>query len=1013
MTIKAFLSGLLISLFLGNLSAQTAEKKINHSFLNDFVHKNWTTQNGLPGMTVTALLQDDKGYIWIGTYDGIVRFDGVEFTVFSRSVDEKYDFASARSIIQDSKGALWVGHNDEGVTCLSADGSIQKYTIDDGLPNNKVNSMCEDKDGNIWIGTSSGICYFKPDGSIEIPNGLKELGLEAITVARVCCVSDGRVFISCGNTDENYVFENGVLRHFSGIEGFEKPTVYEVTEDWEGGIWFGVSPCYAVRIKDNQQTVYDISHEGFETTVVNSIIEDKTGNFWIGTDAGITIIHNNMYTFYDSSKGLVDNNITKFLEDTEGNIWVAFNRGGLQKMSKGKFWTETMPFSVNAICEDPLRGVTWLACDDGMHCYGENDFVENKITEFCKNMRVRHVGLTKDGELLVSSYSEIPLIRVLPNDEIKVWSKRDGLSSTKGRMSIKTVNGDYYIGTPQGLSIIHHEDGHISTLTRDDGFTNHYIMWLYEEPEGEHRVWVGTNGGGVFVLKGEKIIKHYTTEDGLAGNVIFKIVKNNGSLWIGTGTGLSKYRAETDSFVNFNSYTGLETDSVFQMICDNEGMVWMTSNKGIFSTTMAEMEDVVSGKAKKVSVRYYGSSDGLNTKGVTSTSLSLKDSKGRVWFTLTDGFAIYDPASVSVNKNPPKIVLQEYYIDNTNVTYHGQTITLAPSAKRLSIKFTGLSFLSSESMRFKYKLEGFEKSYSDWGTSRSVSYTNLKPGTYHFTVIAQNSDGYQSEPSAPMVIIKKPYIWQLTWFRVLIGLIVAGLIALKIRSMRNYQIVLEKKVAERTHELKLEKQKSEDLLLNILPKDVAKDLTENPNKTIAKKYPNVTVLFTDIVGFTKMSGTMPAEKVVTLLNRMITKFDDRAKREGIEKIKTIGDAYMAACGFSDDLSNDSAVKMIRFAQGIMEDVRAFNKENDVHVMIRLGINTGSLVAGVIGKTKFIYDVWGDTVNVASRMESTGEPMKIHVTEDTYNQTKELFSFGESVKTEVKGKGEMETYFLSC
>ena len=230
--------------------------------------------------------------------------------------------------------------------------------------------------------------------------------------------------------------------------------------------------------------------------------------------------------------------------------------------------------------------------------------------------------------------------------------------------------------------------------------------------------------------------------------------------------------------------------------------------------------------------------------------------------------------------------------------------------------------------------------------------------------------------------------------------------------MRRYQIVLEEKVEERTRELKKEKEKSESLLLNILPAGVAKELTESPNKTIAKKYPNVTVLFTDIVGFTKMSGTMSAEEVVTMLNKMISKFDDRAKREGIEKIKTIGDAYMAAVGLTESAENDGAVRMVNFAKGVMEDVKAFDEENSVRVMIRLGINTGNLVAGVIGKSKFIYDIWGDTVNVASRMESTGEPMKIHVTESTYEQTKDFFEYSDGVNIQVKGKGEMKTYFLA-
>ena len=156
---------------------------------------------------------------------------------------------------------------------------------------------------------------------------------------------------------------------------------------------------------------------------------------------------------------------------------------------------------------------------------------------------------------------------------------------------------------------------------------------------------------------------------------------------------------------------------------------------------------------------------------------------------------------------------------------------------------------------------------------------------------------------------------------------------------------------------------------------------------------------------------MSAEELVSMLNAMFSMFDERAKKEGIEKIKTIGDAYMVASGFTQDRDNDGAKKMLCFAGGLLEDVRTFNETSPIKVQIRVGINSGSLVAGVIGKTKFIYDIWGDTVNVASRMETTGIPMKIHVTESTKEQTSSVFHYSEQSEIEVKGKGVMKTYFL--
>ena len=1011
---KIFIVFLLISSLIFSVFSQSAANgNVDQSFLNDFVHRTWTTADGLPGMTITALMQDKKGYIYIGTYDGLVRFDGIEFVNFSRNFDSKYDFVAVRSIFQDSKENIWVGHNDEGVSRIAPSGEIIRFSTENGLPHNSVRAICEDYDGNIWLGTASGLCYLTSESQVIIPDGLKELGQETIQVSKLYCDTAGRIWISTANANELFVYSNKKVELFTGITKIKNPSVNEVTQDKSGAFWFGVAPHYSVRIKDTEETVFDIGHDHTEGTVVNSIIQDKAGDYWFASDSGITVLHNGMYTYYDKRNGIPDDYINEIFEDREGNIWVAYNRGGIEKMSHGKFRTISMPIAINAICEDKIRNVTWLGADDGLYCYKDNKFIENKITDKCKGARIRHVGMTYDNELLISAYSDLSQIRILPNDEIKVWTTKDGLAGLKNRVAIKTMNGDYYFGTTQGLSILNHEDSKIINITREAGFENEFIMALYEDEAGQ--VWVGTDGGGIYILKDKEIVKHYKTEDGLAGNVIFKISKIGDGLWITTGTGISKFIEGRNTFFNFNSRNGLGTDSIFQIICDYTHTIWMTSNKGVLSVNLSEIEDVLDSKKDKISVKFYGNSDGLITGGITSTSVSTQDSLGRIWFTLIDGFAIYDPVKSGKNQIAPKIEIQEYSIDNTKSVYHGEKIILQPSAKRLSIKFTGLSFISSDQMRFRYKLNGFEQDYSDWSNLRNVSYTNLKPGTYEFTVISQNSDEIESEPTEPIIIIKKPYIWQQIWFWPLIILIAIAVSALmvlhKIRKMRRYQIELEQKVEERTHDLKLEKEKSESLLLNILPKEVAKELTEHPNQTIAKKFPNITVLFTDIVGFTKMSDGMSAEAVVTMLNKMVSLFDERAKREGIEKIKTIGDAYMAATGFTDEIDHDGAHRMVKFAQGLMEDVRSFNETSPVKVQIRLGINTGNLVAGVIGKSKFIYDIWGDTVNVASRMESTGEAMKIHVTETTHAQTKDSFKYSEGVELEVKGNGKMKTYFL--
>ena len=223
---------------------------------------------------------------------------------------------------------------------------------------------------------------------------------------------------------------------------------------------------------------------------------------------------------------------------------------------------------------------------------------------------------------------------------------------------------------------------------------------------------------------------------------------------------------------------------------------------------------------------------------------------------------------------------------------------------------------------------------------------------------------------------------------------------------------LEDTVRERTKELQEEKNRSEELLLNILPEEVAKRLSMDRNARIADKIENASVLFADIVGFTKITSTLDADTVVGALNALYSRIDERAKREGIEKIKTIGDSYMAAAGlFGDEPAEKNALAIVNFARGMLKDIEEFNASSNVKLFMRIGINSGSLIAGVIGKTKFVYDIWGDTVNVASRMESSGQSSKIHVSELTMTLTENTIEYSDPVEMEIKGKGIMKTYFL--
>jgi class 3 adenylate cyclase len=227
--------------------------------------------------------------------------------------------------------------------------------------------------------------------------------------------------------------------------------------------------------------------------------------------------------------------------------------------------------------------------------------------------------------------------------------------------------------------------------------------------------------------------------------------------------------------------------------------------------------------------------------------------------------------------------------------------------------------------------------------------------------------------------------------------------------VENQNRVLEETVAERTKDLKLESQKSERLMLNILPESIASRLKAGDD-SISDSYQNATILFSDLVGFTKMSSSKTAEELVFLLNDLFKRFDTRATSLGLEKIKTIGDAYMVAGGLPTQ-DDTHAIRVTKMALGMYEDLDAFNKEHSMELGMRIGINSGPVVAGVIGHSKFSYDLWGNTVNTASRMESTCMPGKVQVSPSTYEQIKGHFDVQENQIIECKGLGQIMTYFV--
>ena len=878
-----------------------------YSVLNDYISTEWSTVDGLPANAINDVIQTNDGYIYLGTYEGLVRFNGFEFTLLNKHTGSEYNFISARVLMQDTTGNLWVGSNGEGLQKTSPDDTITIYTQEHGLPNNSIRALAEDHIGNVWVGTASGVCYITPQGEIVLPAAAEDVSINTSLVEELFCDSAGRIWMCTTDARGLFYYADNAFQRYQELDYLGTFYATGISQDNFGTFWIGLGTMGMVKV----------NHEGVEPIVSNTILDntplyhichDTTGATWLGTEGGLVLYREGKWAEHVYH----NNSVNKVIQDREGNIWVATDSKGLTKISSGRFSVTNLGIAVNAIAQGQ-DSLVWVGADNGLLCYQNDTPVENALTKYCQGLRIRHVEIADNGDVMVSAYSKPAHIRYnVATGHIQNWSTEQKIAGDKTRVSIQLDNGDVYVGTTTGLSLVR-PDGSVQTFSKNELFTNEYIMCLYQDDDGV--VWIGTDGDGIYLMKDEQIFDKISTENGLAGNVVFKIMQDStGVYWICTGTGISRYQQnegvdETTipwrSFFNYSSVNGLGTDSVFQMIIDHSNTVWMISNRGISSVPLVELNDLATNKNRrtKVDAKFYNQNDGLNSAGANSTALSMRDKNGRIWFTMVDGFAIYDPLKNQASGFLPLVHIESIVLDNVPLNKKSNNFTIPAGARRLDFTYTGLSFVAPERLRFKHMLVGFDTDYSQPTQNRNVSYTNLPPGDYRLLVTAMNADGVWNSTPTIINFTQEAFFWQHSsfWISCFFILMICVIFIIYWREQKNkkHQRLLEEMVLLRTEDLRQEQKKSDKLLRNILPDSVADKLkqlnSDDVADSMAEYFDEATILFADIVGFTQISDREGPAKMVSALNKLFSRFDQRALSMGVEKIKTIGDCYMAAC----------------------------------------------------------------------------------------------------------------------
>jgi signal transduction histidine kinase/ligand-binding sensor domain-containing protein len=772
--------------------------------ITQYTHEVWQSDNGLPQNSVNSIQQTKDGFLWLATQEGLVRFDGVQFTVFDKNntpqiknnhivslcIDKKgtlwiatlsdgvvtYDqglFTSVadlpqlkgtqlRHIYRDFHGAIWISTRDSGVVKIDSAGTTQ-YTMRNGLVSNNIWEVHQDFKDRIWIAAEGGVSVITGDTILSFT---QKDGLAAKENYGLLSAHSGDMWIGGRNGLQKFVLENNTLKSLLNItkeNGLPGAGIYEMITDQQGNMWMACNRGLVRYYKGELSSFTD--KDGLSERLVNTVFVDREGNLWIGTDGGgLNVLKDGIFTSYSMKEGMPHNNTWTVYEDRKQNLWVGTDEGLVlfenakrikrvynkkDGLSHGLIWS---------ITHDESDGI-WIGTINGL-----NRIVNEKVVPIPAEIKFDDIAIN-------SVYSD-------RNNTLWVGTSGSGLYKVVGNKKIR--------------------------IGKEKGVTTEFINVISEDRNGN--IIVGTDGDGLLILRGDSVISRYTTRQGLASNFLYSFyVDSENNIWAGSlGEGLSIF--DGNNFHNFSIKNGMFDDVVFQILEDNFGRMWFSCNKGIYQVDRRQFMDVINGSSTHITYTAYGKENGMSASecnGGTSPA-GWKTANGNLWFPTSRGVTMVDPKSITVNTQPPLVVVEDMIIDNESVDKSSAAI-IPPGKQRYEFRFTGLSFDGPKKVRFKVMLDGYDKEWDDIKYRRAAYYSYLPPGEYTFRVIAANSDGVWNMDGASFPFVVQAHFYETKIFYVTLAvillLVTLGTYRWRMRAIQMRQEELERLVEERTKNL--------------------------------------------------------------------------------------------------------------------------------------------------------------------------------------------------------------------
>ena len=732
----------------------------------DYFFENWLSAEGADLSAVTAILQTHDGYLWLGTYNGLVRFDGTRFVVFNLGGASGLRNGRITALFEDARQVLWIGHETGDLTRWEA-GRFSAEPLAFPWVGGPIESIKTDDQGELWLGSVHGGVFRLRDGQCSLLDVAKK-GWP------VWMAKDGAGFL--------WVVSNGTVgRIKAGIfdqlqldgKGADTNNYERVLPLRDGGIWLQRNGEIGIwRHGDWALPPRPAPWRNDHTTT--DLLETASGELLVGTMRnGLFVVSpGGEVKHFTRSEGLSSDQIRSLVQDREGNVWIGTG-DGLNTMRRRKVQMLIAPdrwkgYKVLGFAPD-RDGSVWVGTQGAglYHCQGP-DWTTYDSANGLASMFVWSLLERKSGELLVGSWNN------------GIVSRRDGRFAAGGELAhlqipavalYEDAQGCLWVGTQDGLAFF--ADGRLNWVAGKEQFKIPDVRAIAEATDGS--IWFGLLGGGLGRLANGKVTA-FGKADGLASDFVQALYADpDGVVWVGTtDAGLCCRRA--GKFVRFGVEQGIPGNSICHIVDDGAGNLWLGTQHGISRVSKRELELGAEGGKGVLNCLTYGKSEGLTSQTCSGgfQPAACRTADGRLWFSTVKGIAIIDPAQVTTNAVPPPVVIEEFKVAGKPFPRASRTGTdprdapaaleIPPGGEQIEINWTALSFAAPDRVRFKYQLEGLETRWGEPTSQRGVQYSYLRPGNYVFRVIACNNDGVWNESGAALGFAVLPHFWETWWF---------------------------------------------------------------------------------------------------------------------------------------------------------------------------------------------------------------------------------------------------------